>query len=85
MEHLTISEARARLPEILDRVATGEEITITRHGRAAAVMLRPDAVRARRGEAVLDDAATRPLPPPVVAVDRGEEMVKGIRAERDRT
>jgi antitoxin (DNA-binding transcriptional repressor) of toxin-antitoxin stability system len=95
MEHLTISEARARLPEILDRVATGEEITITRHGRAAAVVLRPDAVRARRGEAVLDDArriqemlddaATRPLPPPVVAVDRGEEMVKGIRAERDRT
>jgi hypothetical protein len=34
---------------------------------------------------MLDDAATRPLPPPVVAVDRGEEMVKGIRAERDRT
>ena len=91
--HAAVSESPTA--EILDRVATGEEITLTRHGRAAAVMLRPDAVRARRGEAVLDDArriqemlddaATRPLPRPVVAVDRGEEMVKGIRAERDRT
>ena len=33
MESLTVSEARARLPEILDRVEAGEEITITRHGR----------------------------------------------------
>ena len=56
MESLTVSEARARLPEILDRVEAGEEITITRHGRPAAVMLRPDAVRVRRGESTIDRA-----------------------------
>jgi hypothetical protein len=29
---LTVTEARSILPELLDRVADGEEITITRHG-----------------------------------------------------
>jgi len=41
---LTISEARAALPEVLNRVAEGEEITITRHGRPVAVVVRPDIV-----------------------------------------
>jgi hypothetical protein len=40
---------------------------------------------ARRIQEMLDEAADRALPPPVIAADRGEEMVKGIRAERDRT
>jgi hypothetical protein len=42
MAVMTISEARAALPEVLNRVDEGEEITITRHGRAAAVVVRPD-------------------------------------------
>jgi prevent-host-death family protein len=50
MTRLNVSEARASLTELLDRVADGEEITITRYGRPAAVLLRPDAVRARRAE-----------------------------------
>ena len=41
---MTISEARAALPEVLNRVAEGEEITITRHGRPVAVVVRPDIV-----------------------------------------
>ena len=41
---MTISEARAALPEVLDRVAEGEEVTITRHGRPVAVVIRPDIV-----------------------------------------
>lgn len=41
---MTISEARAALPEVLDRVAEGEEVTITRHGRPIAVVIRPDVV-----------------------------------------
>ena len=45
MPRLTVSAARAILPELLDRVERGEKITITRHGRDAAVLLRPDAVR----------------------------------------
>ena len=44
MAVMTISEARAALPEVLNRVAEGEEITITRHGRPIAVVVRPDIV-----------------------------------------
>lgn len=93
MESLTVSEARARLPEILDRVEAGEEITITRHGRPAAVLLRPDALRVRRGESTIDrareigrmleEARHRPLGVPTMTVERAEELVAEIRADRD--
>jgi hypothetical protein len=49
MAVLTISEARAALPEVVTRAADGEEITITRHGAPVAVMVRPDIVWARSG------------------------------------
>jgi prevent-host-death family protein len=45
---MTVSEARAGLPELLTRVEGGEEVTITRHGQAVAVVVRPDALRSRR-------------------------------------
>lgn len=41
---MTISEARAALPEVVSRAAEGEEVTITRYGRPAAVLVRPDIV-----------------------------------------
>jgi antitoxin (DNA-binding transcriptional repressor) of toxin-antitoxin stability system len=41
MSAMTMTEARAALPQVLDRVAAGEEITITRHGKPAAVVVRP--------------------------------------------
>lgn len=44
MAVMTISEARAALPEVVSRVAGGEEVTITRHGAPAAVVVRPDIV-----------------------------------------
>jgi antitoxin (DNA-binding transcriptional repressor) of toxin-antitoxin stability system len=50
---MTISEARAVLPEVVSRVAAGEEITITRHGKAAAVVVRPDVVWTQAGSEVL--------------------------------
>jgi prevent-host-death family protein len=53
MGEMTVSEARAALPEVLDRVNAGEEITITRHGVPAAVVVRPDALRVRRAESAL--------------------------------
>jgi prevent-host-death family protein len=34
-----VSEARAALPEVLDRVGAGEDVTITRHGRPVAVVV----------------------------------------------
>lgn len=58
MAVMTVSEARAALPEVLNRVAGGEEVTITRHGRPVAVVVRPDVVWSRsRAEVVLDEAA----------------------------
>ena len=41
--------ARARLGAG-DRVGDGDEVTITRHGRPVAVVIRPDALRSRRAE-----------------------------------
>lgn len=49
---MTVSEARAGLPALLDRVQAGDEVTITRHGQPVAVVVRPDALRARRAEAM---------------------------------
>lgn len=54
---MTTSEARAALPELLDRVVAGEEVTITRHGHPVAVVVRPDALRSRRAERALTSAA----------------------------
>jgi prevent-host-death family protein len=53
---MTVSEARAALPELLDRVAAGDEVTITRHGQPVAVVVRPDALRSRRAQAALASA-----------------------------
>jgi prevent-host-death family protein len=55
---MTVSEARAALPRILDRVLAGEEVTITRHGTPVAVVVRPDTLRARRADEALAAAAT---------------------------
>jgi prevent-host-death family protein len=55
MATLTVSQARASLPELLTRVEAGEEVTITRHGRPVAVLVRPDTLRSR-AEAVIEDA-----------------------------
>ncbi len=54
---MTVSQARATLPQILESVAEGDEVTITRHGRAVAVVVRPDTLRVRRADSVLDAAA----------------------------
>ena len=94
MTSMSASEARAALPELLNRVEDGEEVTITRHGRAVAVLVRPDALRSRRAEAALDDAArihdllaeaaaTPPLGGTGLTEQRAEELIAEIRAGRD--
>jgi antitoxin (DNA-binding transcriptional repressor) of toxin-antitoxin stability system len=91
---MTVSEARAALPEVLDRVADGEEVTITRHGRPVAVVVRPDILWSRRARAALDDAerihallaeaASADLPEaPGLTAQRAEELIAEIRAARD--
>jgi antitoxin (DNA-binding transcriptional repressor) of toxin-antitoxin stability system len=96
MAVMTMSKARAALPEVLNRVAEGEEITITRHGRAVAVIVRPDIIwsRSRAGEAMSESDQLRDLLaaaanselPAVGGLADGyaEELVAAIRADRDR-
>ncbi len=48
MGQITATDARAALPDLLDRVEGGEEITITRHGRPVAVVVPIGALRSRR-------------------------------------
>lgn len=47
MREIQSSEAKARLPELLDDVERGETIIITRHGRAIARII-PEAERRRK-------------------------------------
>jgi prevent-host-death family protein len=94
MATMTVSEARAALPELLSRVEEGEEVTITRHGRPVAVLVRPDALHRRRAGAVLDDAdRIHELLSQATAAglgegtgltaQRAEELIAEIRAGRD--
>ncbi|MGH3904130.1 MAG: type II toxin-antitoxin system Phd/YefM family antitoxin [Pseudonocardiaceae bacterium] len=95
MTWLSVSEARARLPEVLDRVADGDEITITRHGWPVAVVVRPDALRTRRAEAtirqarrigdLLSAAGQQPLASAGLSAERADELVRAVREARDRS
>ncbi len=51
-----IYEAKARLSELIERVAAGEEIVITRHGTPVARLVAPDA-DALDGQKALDALA----------------------------
>jgi antitoxin (DNA-binding transcriptional repressor) of toxin-antitoxin stability system len=93
MSTMSVSEARAALPEILDRVLAGEEVTITRHGRAVAIVVHPDAIRIRRVDRALADAErlrslvdrgrlTRLSDAPAMTVERAEELVGEVAASR---
>ena len=94
MVMMNVSEARSALPDLLSRVEGGEEVTITRHGRPVAVLVRPDALRSRRAHAALDGAeavhqllaaAASAAPPEGAGLteDRAEELITEIRAGRD--
>ena len=92
MRSVTVSEARAGLPGLLDRVLEGEEVTITRHGRPVAVVIHPDALRVRRSADVfrraaavdeaLREAGRRPAPGPGISPSRAEHLVQELYAER---
>lgn len=90
---MTTTEARAGLPELLDRVDAGEEITITRHGRVVAVVVRPDALRVRRDDQALIAAArvrealkagrrSSLSAVGLISDERADELVAEIRTQR---
>ncbi len=93
MTTITVSEARAALPAILDRVLDGDEITITRHGEPVAVIVRPDTLRVRRagGALVSADAVAvlvergrsrRLSRRPTLREERADSLVADVRAAR---
>jgi len=90
---MTVSEARASLPEVLTRVEAGEEVTITRHGRPVAVIVRPDVLRPRAA-VVIEDAARLHESlmaardeelsiGPGLTPEYAEEVIREIRSGRD--
>ena len=89
---VSATDARTFLPAILDRVAKGGEVTITRHGVPVAVVVPPDALRVRRSGAAMAAASTlkealalahrSPLPPGGLTVERADELAADVRAGR---
>ena len=91
---MTVSEARAALPEVLNRVEAGEQVTITRHGRAVAVVVRPDIMwhlsrsddltaQAEQLQRIIQAAGEREMPSGRISIEYAEELVAAIRADRD--
>jgi prevent-host-death family protein len=92
---VTVSEARATLPDIVERVLAGEEITLTRHGQPVAVVVRPDSLKVRRAADALDGAATihaaiergrnaRLTKRATISAERADALVAAVRASRSR-
>ncbi len=48
-------EAKTHLPRLLDEVAKGEEITITKHGVPVAVLVPPSEARRRSVDEVIEE------------------------------
>jgi prevent-host-death family protein len=91
---LTVSEARASLADLVDRVIDGDEVTLTRHGVPVAVLVQPSALRVRRADGALEAAATLRdrrakarsaglRTNPTLSAERAEELIAQIRADRD--
>ncbi|MCL2483687.1 MAG: type II toxin-antitoxin system Phd/YefM family antitoxin [Propionibacteriaceae bacterium] len=92
MSMITVTEARKSLPRLVDQVQSGQEVTLTRHGQPVAVLIHPDSLARRRTSAIwgevdrieqaLEQARTAPVEAGLSG-ERAEELVDGIRAERD--
>jgi antitoxin (DNA-binding transcriptional repressor) of toxin-antitoxin stability system len=94
MVTMTVSQARAALPDLLTRVEEGEEVTITRHGHAVAVLVRPDALRGRRATVASDTAerihdllakakATALPETTRLTASRAEQLISEVRSGRE--
>lgn len=94
MSTISASTARQTLPAQLDKVAKGEEVSITRHGEVVAVLVHPEVLRRRRNpeiwrkaaeveEALASARGTVPTPG-ALTPERAEELVRGIDSDRDR-
>ena len=91
---MTVSEARAALADVLERVAAGEEVTLTRHGEPVAVVVRPDRLRSRRADEayaqaervrrLMEESRTRPLESePGLTGEQADALIAEVRRSRD--
>lgn len=68
MAQISLKDAKASFSHIVDKASAGEFVTITRHGRAAAVMVSVDAAEAARkamaphSRSLVDYLKTFPVP-----------------------
>jgi len=92
MTTVTISEARATLPALIDRVCNGDTVTITRHGEPVASIVEPVAQPVVKIADIHQFAEQlmvelhRPPGPVIRGVsDKGwaDDLVAQIRADRD--
>lgn len=91
---MPLTEARARLPELLTRASEGEEIHILRHGRAVGVLIgharwvktqqHDVLIQARQIRKMIEDARGRPWPPePRGDPANYERYLRELEEERD--
>lgn len=96
MISVSLTEARARLPELLTRAAEGEEIHILRHGASVGVLIgharwvktqqHDVLIQAREIRRKIEAARGKPWPPPGwVGVDPDivDEHLRELREHRD--
>lgn len=94
MTTVSVSEARANLRGVLERVKAGEELALTQHGDVVAILLHPSQARARRQSPLLD-AGVRRLEDLLearrhlagrgagISAARAQKLTAGVRAARD--
>ena len=79
MEKVQLHEAKARLSELVDRAQAGEEVVISRHGKAVAKLVgyRPKRARRRlgllRGKIKFRKGWDDPLPDDILAAFEGRD------------
>jgi prevent-host-death family protein len=82
------------LPQILERVERGDEVTLTRHGVPVAVIVRPDRLKTRRAQKAMEVASevrkvlergrkTELRENGTISEARAEELIGGMRESRD--
>jgi prevent-host-death family protein len=77
MEKVQLHEAKARLSELVDRAQAGEEVVISRHGKAVAKLVGYRPLRGKRrlglmrGKIKLHKGWDDPLPEEVLAYFEG--------------
>ena len=79
METVQLHDAKARLSELVDRAQSGEEVVISRHGKAVAKLVgyRPKRIKRRlgilRGKIKFRKGWDDPLPDDILAPFEGRD------------